>query len=90
MYVAIVDDEIEARENLHTYLLDYCSKHDISIAFDMFPSAEDFLKNYQAKYDVVFMDIELKDMNGLEASHKLKKKKKNVVLVFVTNYVSMP
>ncbi len=87
MYVAIVDDEIEARENLHTYLLDYCSKHDISIAFDMFPSAEDFLKNYQAKYDVVFMDIELKDMNGLEASHKLREIDQNVVLVFVTNYV---
>ena len=87
MYVAIVDDEIEARENLHAYLLDYCSKHDISIAFDMFPSAEDFLKNYQAKYDVVFMDIELKDMNGLEASHKLREIDQNVVLVFVTNYV---
>lgn len=87
MYVAIVDDEIEARENLHTYLLDYCGKHNISIAFDMFPSAEDFLKNYQAKYDVVFMDIELKDMNGLDASHKLRELDENVVLVFVTNYV---
>lgn len=46
-------------------------KNDIDFNINTFTNGESFLKE-QDKYDVVFMDIELPGMNGLETITKLR------------------
>ena len=36
-------------------------------------------------YDIVFMDIELPGINGMEAAHRLREIDQQVILIFVTN-----
>ncbi len=50
-----------------------------------FTTAESFLEGYEKQYQIVFMDIELDGMNGMDAAHKLREIDKDVLLIFLTN-----
>lgn len=51
----------------------------------VFNSAESFLETYNYQYQIIFMDIELDGMNGMDAAHKLREIDSNVILIFLTN-----
>lgn len=77
--VAIIDDEYYARESLKD-LINKMSSFDIVGCYE---SVEKFLKSDAKKItDVLFLDIEMPDMNGLKASKCLE----NYKIVFVTAY----
>lgn len=50
-----------------------------------FSSAVDFLTNYEPKYDVVFMDIDMPYLDGMSAARKLRELDEQTCLVFVTS-----
>ena len=83
--VAIVEDEKREADALIGFLQRYGEQTDEEFKFFTFTHAESFLTNYAADYSVVFMDIELPGMNGMDASRALRELDRNVVLVFVTN-----
>ena len=69
--VAICDDELIIGSMLERVLLLYGKKNDIKLEIDVFESGEELLKNMRAYpeiiYDILFLDIELKEINGIEA-----------------------
>lgn len=85
IHCAIVEDDKQACDKLCQYLKRFSAEKDEPIVASTFQNAIDFLSEYYTKYDVVFMDIEMPMMNGMEAAHRLRELDKNVCLVFVTN-----
>lgn len=83
--IAIVEDDCSATDLLQSYLEKYGKDNDVQFNIFKFGKALTFLTNYTGNYDVVFMDIELPDLNGMEAAKRLREVDKNVALVFVTN-----
>lgn len=83
--VAIVEDEREAADTLASFLDKYGAAHNEVFNVCRFGDAVTFLMNYSADYDVVFMDIEMPEMNGMDASAKLRALDRDVILIFVTN-----
>jgi len=83
--ISIVEDNPDDCQKLQA-LLDRFQKEKGGPLFDIksFSSALPFLSNYQP-VDIVFMDIELPNENGMEASHQLRKIDKDVMIIFVTN-----
>ena len=81
----IVEDDKTSADLLENHLKKYSKEKNIVFSIDKFDNAISFLENYKNKYDIVFMDIEMKYMNGLEASKKLRNLDKGVTLIFVTN-----
>jgi len=55
------------------------------IAITRFPDAVLFLTNYKPVYDIVFMDIDMPKLNGMDAAKKLREQDESVVIIFVTN-----
>lgn len=83
--VAIVEDEIESAELLEKYLIQYGKEENIVFQITHYNSALSFLYAYKSDFDLIFMDINMPHMNGMEASVELRKIDQTVVLIFVTN-----
>lgn len=83
--VAIVEDETKAAEHLKTFLKQYEKEQSVCFGIQIFSDALTFLDAYHNDLDIVFMDIELPDLNGMKAAKKLRARDENVVLIFVTN-----
>lgn len=82
---AIVEDEDKAFENLESLLKRYAEEKKIPISVFRFADAVKFLNDYRPNYDVVFMDIRLPYMNGLDAARKMREYDPDVFLIFVTD-----
>lgn len=87
--LAIVEDEDVAAARLTDFIKRYCKAHDINYNIERFSSAVDLLKNYRPVYDIIFMDIILPYLNGIEAAKELRTYDDAVTLVFVTNMANL-
>lgn len=83
--VAIIEDDILSQNDIKEFLNKYGTEKNEIFNTSLFTSAEQFLGNYKAEYDLILMDIELPGMNGMEASKKLRQIDNNTTLVFITN-----
>lgn len=83
--IAIVEDSPKELDLLQNCLDEYRVSRTLQMEYWVFGDAESFLEHYGAEYDIVFMDIELPGMNGMEAAHRLREIDQKVALIFVTN-----
>lgn len=84
--IAICDDN---REYLNV-AEDYFNKlTDNKFDYDVFECGEDLLNMYEtekANYDAIFLDMEMKDLDGIETANIIREKDKHVIIVFVTSH----
>lgn len=78
----IVDDEKPARDEI-AYLIDQHQGFDI---VDTFESGLSMFENYDDDVDVLFIDINMPIMNGIEAVEQLRALESEVHVVFITAY----
>ena len=83
--VAIVEDTLKDAETLKDYTRRAVEMVNETCEITVFNNAVDFLDGYRGNFDIVFMDIELPDINGMDAAKKLRLLDESVVLIFVTN-----
>lgn len=85
--IAIVEDDKKQQENTINILKKYAGEHSLLFSYNSFENGFNFLDNYKAGlYDIVFMDINMPGINGLEASKELRKIDSDVILLFVTDF----
>lgn len=85
MNIAICDDENYWRENLTDYLKEYRRNHRIEIFFDYFSDGVSLTK-CQKKYDIIFMDYQMNDLNGIETARQIRKLNNNSIIIFVSAF----
>jgi len=83
--IALVEDDEKAVAICKSYLSRYQKETGESFKLFRFSDGAAFLKGYKSIYDVVFMDIEMPNLDGLEASKRLRSIDSFVPLVFMTN-----
>lgn len=86
--IAIVEDEETNQKILQDYLERLSKEKGLLFKISVFNNGVAFLNNYQAVYDLVFMDIQMPFENGIEVSKALREKDKYVSIIFVTNFVN--
>lgn len=84
---AIVEDETREAENLAAMMQRYSAESGGTVQFKTtrFAGSIPFLEGYTQRFDIVFMDIELPDLDGMKAARRLRETDQNVMIVFVTN-----
>ena len=84
--IGILEDEPEQCEKLLEFLHLYEQKYpDFSCSTDVFDTANKLLFNYRPGFDILFMDIRLPDMLGIDAARQIRKTDEDVLIIFVTN-----
>lgn len=85
MRIAIVDDEEDMIADVKENIMRYCGEKKISVNFNMFTDGAEILKNYKQQYDVIFLDIEMNQISGMEAAYAIRKIDMETVIVFITH-----
>ena len=77
--IAIVDDEKVIREQIKKLV----EKKQNDCEIDTYGTGEDLLKA-DSVYDIIFLDIQMNGMNGIDTARALRQKADNTVLIFIT------
>lgn len=86
MKTAIIeDDEIHA-DLLEKYLFEWSMAKNITLEINRYPDAESFLFEFEPGlgFDVLFIDIQMQEMNGMEMAKTVRKKDSTVNIIFTT------
>lgn len=83
--VALIEDDEAAARRLRACLDEFTARTGTRFQVVEFREATGFLEDYRPVYDLVFLDIEMPTMNGMDAARRLREKDGEVLLVFVTN-----
>jgi two-component system response regulator LytT len=84
-HIAVVEDSKSDASLFKEYIAKYQDGNKISLDVKFFTNGITFLDEYHGEFDIVFMDIDLPEMNGLDVSKKLRERDTQVVLIFLTN-----
>lgn len=83
--IAIVEDEEDAAKKLEGFLSRFGREHGEQFNVVHYGDGLAFLSEQDSRFDIVFMDIELPDLDGMETARRLRKKNAEVMIIFVTN-----
>lgn len=82
--IAVVDDSARDAESLCLLIQNFGTARGLDFRVRHFESGEKFLSGMK-KPDVIFLDIDMPGMNGLELAKKIRKMSSQVILIFCTN-----
>ena len=81
--IAICDDEKHMSDHIRSFVSDFFRKKNQESIIHMFSSGEELL-SYNGQIDILFLDIQMKDMDGMETARKLRADQFRGFLVFIT------
>ena len=83
IHIAICDDEKQMSGHIKTMVSDFFRKKNREISCRTFSGGEELLK-YDGQIDILFLDIQMKDMDGMETARRLRENKFRGFLIFIT------
>ena len=86
--IAICDDEHTQIEYLQKVVLAWSNTTKHQVKLMTFPSAKAFLFEYSENktFDILLLDIEMGEINGIELAKKLRSRHDNSQIIFITGY----
>lgn len=88
LLIAIVDDDEREMQELKSCVEQYFATKEEVCIIHLFPDGVEFVRSRE-KYHIVFFDIRMKEMDGLDAARFLRIINKEVQIIFVTHMAQM-
>ncbi|HHV09354.1 MAG TPA: response regulator transcription factor [Clostridiales bacterium] len=83
--IAIVEDDKNYQEQIVEYLNRYQKEFSVQIESSSFEDGKMLIENYRPYYDIILMDIEMPNMDGMTAAKKIRGIDSEVIIIFITN-----
>jgi len=90
MKIAICDDEVNFQKVLREKLEEYYGILEVEV--EVFFSGMDFMDrfmNHPLEYQMIFMDIEMPGMDGIDTSKQIRKINQSIPIIFLTSHTEM-
>ncbi len=87
--IALCDDEMEARDALRIQLEKVLVEETEEIVYEFSSgvNAASWLAKHPGEIDLLFLDVEMNGLNGMETAERIRQYDENIILVFVTGYI---
>lgn len=88
--IAICDDNISVTGKMEDALLRFAREKMIDIDSDVYFDGKELADTVinGKRYDIIFLDIEMNEENGLSAAKRIREVDKTVIIIYVTSYES--
>ncbi|MDR0382256.1 MAG: LytTR family DNA-binding domain-containing protein, partial [Oscillospiraceae bacterium] len=87
MRIAICDDDQNMQQRLADAIEDWAAARKRQTNILRYSSAEAFVSAWpELPFDLVFLDIQMKSMTGIDLAHYIRKTDKAMMIVFVTSF----
>ena len=83
IYIGICDDEKYMLDHIRTMASRFFRGKNTEAAILEFSCGEELLK-YDGQIDILFLDIQMKGMDGMETARRLRRRKFRGTLIFTT------
>lgn len=86
--IAVCDDESQIASMLEDMLEEIAIENNVDIDIDVFSDGNEILKhmNPDSNYDIAFLDIEMKDLDGISTAKRIRDFDKNMIIIYVTSH----
>lgn len=85
MNIAVVDDHMESACNIKMILKKFADANKVEIKVEIFKSGEEFLSAFKPNnFQIIFMDIYMNRMSGIDASKVIRKTDNICLIIFLT------
>lgn len=85
--VGIVDDERDTREKLQQYVENYFSSIGREVTVQLYTDGAELVRLDPHSLDIILLDIQMEQMNGIEAARKIREQDEEALIIFITNMV---
>jgi DNA-binding LytR/AlgR family response regulator len=85
--IALVEDEDIYVSSFKDMLSRYEKSRETTVDLTVFTDGSEIVKNYSASFDIIFLDIKMKEMDGMTAAREIRRMDTEVVIVFITNLI---
>lgn len=85
--IAICEDENDQQELLEGYINQAFKSLSLQYKLDIFSSGEELLENYSKDFDIVLLDIQLGEINGMDTARKIRLLDNKVEIIFITSLI---
>lgn len=88
--IAICDDDIVITNELELILQDIAKRNFIKIDMEVFWDAKRVVELIEngMYFDIIFLDIEIGEEDGITIARRIRKTDKNVLIIYITSYES--
>lgn len=88
--IAICDDEEYFRIREMSLIEKYMENRGYACQIDLYASGKEMLSeaDIALQYDVIFLDISMEEMDGIEAAGRIRQMSDDIYIVFVTAYIT--
>ena len=85
--VAICDDQQDSLAMIHKELVDAANNLDIDVETYPYTDGErivELICDEKENFDILFLDIDMPNISGLEVAEKIRKSRSDVILIFIS------
>ncbi|MDD6827897.1 MAG: LytTR family DNA-binding domain-containing protein [Oscillospiraceae bacterium] len=83
--IAVVDDDLKFLAIYIKIITEAFSKNKVSVSIQKFSSGSEFISSVNdRKYDLIFMDIDMPELSGIDIAAEMRKRNSNLDIIFVS------
>ncbi|MDO4620890.1 MAG: LytTR family DNA-binding domain-containing protein [Lachnospiraceae bacterium] len=89
MNIVICDDEIQIASLLQKKLQEYAMRHSLTFSITLYSEGRKLINSFAhagLKADLIFLDIKMKDMDGISVAEELRKMNVESEIIFLSGY----
>ena len=85
--IAVCDDSKNMVGNMKKIMEEYREATGVELRVFTFYSGEELLAEYNCKFDILFLDIKMPGIDGIQVAEKIRQKDQKVIIIFLTSLV---